>query len=208
MSTPRSPATSRACASAASKPSGDEVERRPALHLDRLVGVVSQHEHGGVIWRLVAPPAAPVLIPRAADRAEHVSAHHVRPARSASASSWRRCPPRGSPRRDAMLELHAADAERVLAALPRSGDEAVERHGHVAGDFGHGGHDSDYPSESSLSARARAERPACRALMNLFGSAERGLQGPRQYLVCDEQPCGADLQADLRRLGGVPPRRP
>jgi hypothetical protein len=44
--------------------------------------------------------------------------------------------------------------------------------------------------------------------MNLFGSAERGLQGPRHDLVCDEQPRGADLQADLRRLGGVPPGRP
>src|SRR5215218_5650075 len=36
---------------------GDEVEGRPALHLERLAGVMGEHEHGGVVGRLGAPPA-------------------------------------------------------------------------------------------------------------------------------------------------------
>jgi hypothetical protein len=41
----------------------DEVERRPALHLYRLVGVVGKDERRRLVGRLVAPPAAPVLVP-------------------------------------------------------------------------------------------------------------------------------------------------
>src|SRR4051812_18905701 len=51
---------------------GDEVEGRAAFHLDRLSSVMGEHEDRRVVWRLGAPPAAPVLIPLAADRAEHV----------------------------------------------------------------------------------------------------------------------------------------
>ena len=49
---------------------GDEVEGRPALHLDRLAGVMGEHEHRCVVRRLGPPPAAPVLLPLAADRPE------------------------------------------------------------------------------------------------------------------------------------------
>src|SRR5258708_37460267 len=34
---------------------GDEVERRPALHRDRLMRMVREHEHWMVIWRGGAP---------------------------------------------------------------------------------------------------------------------------------------------------------
>src|SRR5205085_876330 len=53
-----------------------EVERGAALHRDRRARVVRQHEHRVVIRRGVSPPASPgVVLPRAADRAEHVTAH-------------------------------------------------------------------------------------------------------------------------------------
>src|SRR4029450_7443710 len=51
---------------------GDEVEGRPALHLDRLAGVMGEHEHRCVVRRLGPPPAAPVLLPLTADGPEHV----------------------------------------------------------------------------------------------------------------------------------------
>src|SRR3954451_24475593 len=56
---------------------GDEVEGGPAFHLDRLVSVMGEHEHRRVVRRLGTPPAAPVLIPLAADRPEHVPPHDV-----------------------------------------------------------------------------------------------------------------------------------
>jgi hypothetical protein len=37
----------------------DEVERRPARHLDRRSLVVGEHEHRRVVRRLLAPPAPP-----------------------------------------------------------------------------------------------------------------------------------------------------
>src|SRR6185437_1998018 len=48
----------------------DEVKRRPALHLDRRVSVMGEDEHGRVVGRLGSPPARPLLVPLAADRAE------------------------------------------------------------------------------------------------------------------------------------------
>src|SRR5436309_8290947 len=59
---------------------GDEVEGRPAFHLDWLVSVMGEHKHRRVVRRLGTPPAAPVLIPLAADRPEHVPPHDVRAA--------------------------------------------------------------------------------------------------------------------------------
>ena len=38
--------------------SGHEMEHRPALHGDRRAGMPGQHEHRGVIRRLIAPPAS------------------------------------------------------------------------------------------------------------------------------------------------------
>ena len=40
----------------------DEVERRPAFHLDRGPGVVGEHEHRGVKDRIIPPPARPLLV--------------------------------------------------------------------------------------------------------------------------------------------------
>src|ERR671938_1019445 len=68
---------------------GDEVEGRPAFHLDRLVGVMGQHEHRRVVGRLGTPPATPVLVPLAADGAEHVPPHYVRAARAHEPSGRR-----------------------------------------------------------------------------------------------------------------------
>src|SRR5215208_2519183 len=58
----------------------DEVEGRPAFHLDRLASVMGEHKDRRVVRRLGTPPAAPVLIPLAADRPEHVPPHDVRAA--------------------------------------------------------------------------------------------------------------------------------
>src|SRR2546423_3000593 len=60
---------------------GDEVEGRPAFHLDRLSSVMGEHKDRRVVRRLGTPPAAPVLVPLAADRPEHVPPHYVRAAR-------------------------------------------------------------------------------------------------------------------------------
>src|SRR5919199_3635121 len=46
---------------------GDEVEGRPAFHLDRLVSVMGEDENRRVVRQLGTPPATPVLIPLAAD---------------------------------------------------------------------------------------------------------------------------------------------
>src|SRR5437879_3574962 len=59
---------------------GDEMKDGPALHRDRLARVVRQHEHRYVIRWVLAPPAAPPVVgPRPAHGAEHVSAHDIRP---------------------------------------------------------------------------------------------------------------------------------
>src|SRR3954466_7310730 len=42
---------------------GDEVEGRPALHLDRLVSVMGEHEHRRVVRRLRTPPPPPLPLP-------------------------------------------------------------------------------------------------------------------------------------------------
>ena len=45
-------------------PVGDEVERRAALHLERLARVVGEHVDRRVVRRVLAPPAAPLSVPR------------------------------------------------------------------------------------------------------------------------------------------------
>src|SRR5689334_4131889 len=44
-------------------PVGDEVKGSPALHLNRIVRVVSQDKHWTVVGRGFAPPALPVRVP-------------------------------------------------------------------------------------------------------------------------------------------------
>jgi hypothetical protein len=49
-----------------------------------------------------------------------------------------------------VVELRAADAKGVLAALIGAGDEAVERDGHVAGGWCHVNHDHRIDEKSSV----------------------------------------------------------
>src|SRR3954468_12527140 len=117
---------------------GDEVEGRPALHLDRLVGVMGEHDHRCVIRRLGPPPAAPVLLPLTADRPEHVAAHDVGAARAHEPADSGLVGLVGALVAEVpAVELPSALPKRVLATLVRSGDETVERDRHVAGGVRH-----------------------------------------------------------------------
>src|SRR5262245_55108988 len=115
----------------------DEIERRPARELDRLVLVVREDEDRSVVRRLVAPPAAPTALPRTANRAEHVASHHVR---AAWAQQQVACAGVGIVQRLVempVMQLDPATAERVLEALVRSCDKTVERNRHMTGGFAH-----------------------------------------------------------------------
>src|SRR5881296_3876723 len=58
---------------------GHEVKYSAPFHAQRFARVSGQHEHGRVIWRVLAPPAAPRLVgPGTADGAEHVAAEDPR----------------------------------------------------------------------------------------------------------------------------------
>ena len=101
----------------------DEIERRPARELDRLVLVVREDEDRSVVGRLVTPPAAPVALPRTPNRPEHVASHHVR---AAWAQQQVACAGVGVVDglvQVPVVELQAANAERVVAALIGAGDE-------------------------------------------------------------------------------------
>src|ERR687886_241473 len=104
---------------------GHEVEDRPAFHLDWLVSVMGEHKHWRVVGRLGAPPAAPVLIPLAADRPEHVPPHDVRAARAHEPAGRRRVRVVGA-RVAEMPDMQLAPtlAEWILAALVGPSDEA------------------------------------------------------------------------------------
>src|SRR5437764_15225719 len=113
------------------------MEGRPAFELDRLVLVVCEHEDRSVVRGLVAPPAAPVALPRTANRPEHVASHHVR---AAWAEQQVACASVGVVQRLVempAMQLDTATAEGVLEALVRSCDKTVERNGHMRGGFAH-----------------------------------------------------------------------
>src|SRR3954453_10974715 len=115
----------------------DEIERRPAPEFDRLVLVVREDEDRSVVRRLVAPPAAPVALPRPANRSEHVASHQVR---AAWAEQQVACAGVGVVQRLVempAMQLDTATAEGVLEALVGSCDKTVERNGHVTGRFAH-----------------------------------------------------------------------
>src|SRR5215210_3132894 len=117
---------------------GDEVEGRPAFHLDRRVSVMGEHKHRRVVRRLGAPPAAPVLIPLAADRPEHVPPHDVGPAWAHEPAGRRRVGVVGALVAEMpAVELAPAYAQWILAALVGPSDETVERDRHVAGGVRH-----------------------------------------------------------------------
>src|SRR4051795_12591382 len=117
---------------------GDEVEGRPAFHLDRLMSVMGEHEHRRVVRRLPAPPATPVLIPLAADRPEHVPPNDLRAARAHEPAGRGRVGVVGALVAEMpAMELAPTLAEWILAALVGPSDETVERDRHVAGRFRH-----------------------------------------------------------------------
>src|SRR3954465_1128370 len=111
----------------------DEVEDRPAFHLDRLVSVMGEHEHGRVVRRLGAPPPPPVPLPPPAGRPEHVPPHDVRAARAHEPAGRGRVGVIGALVAEMpAMELAPTLAEWILAALVGPGDETVERYRHVA----------------------------------------------------------------------------
>ncbi len=105
---------------------GDEVKRRTALHLDRRVGVVREHEHGRMVGRLVTPPPAPFLVPLAADRTEHVPAHHIRTTRLGQVLAGAGISLVQRLSQVPLVQPEAADTDRVLAILSWPRDVAVE----------------------------------------------------------------------------------
>src|SRR5919106_4196680 len=117
---------------------GYEVEDRPAIHLDRLASVMGEHKHRCVVRRLGTPPAAPVLIPLAADRPEHVPPHDVRAARAHEPAGRRRVGVGGALVAEMPgMELAPTLAEWILAALVGPSHETVERDRHMAGGVRH-----------------------------------------------------------------------
>src|SRR6266446_2515686 len=58
---------------------GHELKYSVAFHTQRVARVPGQHEHGCVIWRVLAPPAAPRFVrPGTANGAEHVATEDPR----------------------------------------------------------------------------------------------------------------------------------
>src|SRR5207249_4270440 len=112
---------------------------------------MGEHEDRSMVWRVLAPPALPALVPPAVAAAEHVAAHDV------GADVWvgrylvhdRGVRRLGPPRRQALhpgpggglehplVQALAALAERVLEALIRSRTEDVERDRLVAPNDAH-----------------------------------------------------------------------
>src|SRR5207247_11250278 len=130
---------------------GDEMKDGPAFHRDRFARVVRQHEHWQVIRRVLAPPAAPVVVgPRPTHGAEHVSAHDIRtdafPEALGKIVVGTRRPARFSvylakrARADVpAVQLLTTHAEWVLPSLAGAGAVPVERDREVVdAQFGHG----------------------------------------------------------------------
>src|SRR5881398_3188287 len=130
---------------------GDEMKDGPAFHRDRFARVVRQHDHRHVIRRVLAPPAAPPVVgPRPAHGAEHVSAHDIRTDAFPEALGKIVV----GPRRPARLPVHLAKraradvpavqlltthAEWVLPSLAGARAVPVERDREVVdAQFGHG----------------------------------------------------------------------
>src|SRR5262245_4498129 len=126
------------------------MERRAAFHFDRRARVMGQHEHIGVIRRIVAPPALPPIVgPLAADGAEHIAAHDPRayvlkPARRevivgtrCSIFAFEGLPECARPL-EPLMKCEPAAAEWILCTLVRTGSVAVEGNGKAMhAKFGH-----------------------------------------------------------------------
>src|SRR5712692_367322 len=117
---------------------GDEPKLGAACHALWTPGMMSQHEDGGVIGRLIASPALPAFIrPRAADGPEHIAAeypgaqagHRLRgdlvvDARLATFKALHLSP--GSSGEEPLHQRDAADPERILKILIGPRTEAVD----------------------------------------------------------------------------------
>src|SRR6185437_4459002 len=101
--------------------------------------MVSEDENGVMERRIVSPPALPRLVPRSRAAAEHVPAHDGRTgvaedvlgergARVDLAAFLAVALAERLERDQPVVELLAADPERLLWRLVRTGDEAVDRH--------------------------------------------------------------------------------
>src|SRR4030095_10411935 len=100
--------------------------------------MVGQHEHGGVIGRLVAPPALPAVVgPGASDRPEHVAPHDpcsdvgeparrkvVVDANRATVTSKHLSERTGG--EGPFVQGEAADAQRIIEALVGASAVAVD----------------------------------------------------------------------------------
>src|SRR5262249_28533672 len=121
-------------------------ESGPALHHDGCSGVVCQDECGCVIRRIVAPPTLPRLVlPFAADRAEHVAAEDKGAEAFCCGAGEAIVSPAFLPdhrpkrpgRKNPLFNLLAPFTQRMLQALPRPGPEPIHappkpRHTHLA----------------------------------------------------------------------------
>src|SRR4051794_32331664 len=117
---------------------------------------MGQHKDRGVVRRLGAPPAAPVLIPLAADRPEHVPPHDVGAAWAHEPAGRRRVGVVGALVAEMpSVELAPALAQWILAALVGPSDETVERDRHVAGGVRH----RRPPKVGSIATGTRKENP-------------------------------------------------
>jgi hypothetical protein len=126
---------------------GDEKECRASLHGQRLPRVMCEHENRVVEWRVIAPPSLPwVLAPRPAHRAEHVATHDRRTdvlkslaqhivinSRLAVYIAVQRAEGFGG--KGPVVNMERPFAERILNALVRPGDVAVERYRNVESQF-------------------------------------------------------------------------
>src|SRR6185437_7075590 len=139
----------------------DEMEGRPALHLERLPRVLSEDEDRGVVGRVLSPPASPALIrPRSPDRAKHLS----RRARGKK-------PP---------MQGKAALSHGSFTALPRPRAVSIEGYRETAyRQFGHRVKSSfkrrrrrAFPGRYPRSAGARAAARTCAPRT----TAERGIR--------------------------------
>src|SRR5947209_12746038 len=120
-------------------PVRDEVERRAALHRERLARVMRQDEHGDVVRRLLAPPPLPTVVrPRSANGTEHVAAEDpgadvverlrrelvIRARFAAVPIAVHRIP--GARAEEPLEHFRTADTEGMLEILIRPGAVPVE----------------------------------------------------------------------------------
>src|SRR5260370_33590426 len=110
--------------------------------------MVGQDKGGHMVWRVVAPPASPCLVPWPVAGAKHLAAHDVgsdilddlggdfRVGALLAALQALLCAPAGG-LEDPLVQAQSPFADRVLKALIGPGDETVERDRDLAGNGTH-----------------------------------------------------------------------